>query len=150
MFSNGSSGDKVFYPWSSDISAFLLSQCAVAFRHSLSSGCKVSPARWLVRASAQIGLNRPQSHQCCFPTPFVSDFGRIPSCKHISALWRICWSKFEDCTEVPTNPGQKNICPRRKKRKKVSTFHVQKVPTPHHFSNGPYLLQQDAESDDEE
>ena len=37
-----------------------------------------------------------------------------------------------------------------KKRKKVSTFHVQKVPTPHHFSNGPYLLQQDAESDDEE
>ena len=41
MFSNGSWGDKVFYPWSLDISAFLLLQCAVAFRHSLSSGCKV-------------------------------------------------------------------------------------------------------------
>ena len=85
MFSNGSSGDKVFYPWSSDISAFLLLQCAVAFRHSLSSGCKVSPARWLVRASAQIGLNRPQSHQCCFPTPFVSELR--PNTKLIYPLY---------------------------------------------------------------
>ena len=149
MFSNGSSGDKVFYPWSSDISAFLLLQCAAAFPHCLSSGCKVTPARWLVRASAQIGLNLNLISAVSRLHLFLN-FGRIPSCKHISALWRICWSKFEDCTEVPTNPGQKNICPRRKKRKKVSTFHVQKVPTPHHFSNGPYLLQQDVESDDEE
>ena len=39
---------------------------------------------------------------------------------------------------------------KEEKKKKISTLHVQKVPTPHHFSNGPYLIQQDAESDDKD
>ena len=50
----------------------ILLQCA-AFPYCLSSGCKGSPASWLVRTTAQIALNRPQSHRCCFPTPFVSE-----------------------------------------------------------------------------
>ena len=39
---------------------------------------------------------------------------------------------------------------KEEKKKKISTLHVQKVPTPYHFSNGPYLIQQDAASDDED
>ena len=45
---------------------------------------------------------------------------------------------------------------KEEKKKKISTLHVPKnlaslkIPTPHHFSNGPSLIQQDAESDDEE
>ena len=60
----------------------------------------------------------------------------------LKQIWRLYWGSYESWPE--------KYMPKEEKKKKVSAFHVQKVPTPHHFSNGPYLLQQDAESDDEE
>ena len=146
MFSNGSSGDKVFYPWSSDISAFLLLQCAAAFPHCLSSGCKVTPARWLVRASAQIGLNLNLISTVSLLHLFLN-FGRIPSWKHISALCRdVLMANLKTVLRFLRILAKKNM-PKEEKRNKISTFHVQKnlaslkIPTPHHFSYGPSLIQ---------
>ena len=135
MFSNGSSGDKVFYPWSSDISAFLLLQCAAAFPHCLSSGCKVTPARWLVRASAQIGLNL-NLISTVSRLHFFLNFGLIPSCTHISASCRdVLMANLKTVLRFLRILAKKNM-PKEKKGTRFppfmykKTLHLLKSPPP--------------------
>ena len=58
--------------------------------------------------------------------------------------------KFEDCTKVPTNSGQKKYAQGEKKRKRFPPYMYKTSLAPITFLMVPYLIQQDAESDDEE
>ena len=60
----------------------------------------------------------------------------------LKQIWRLYWGSYESWPE--------KYMPKEEKKKKGFHLSCTKSPHPHHFSNGPYLLQQDAESDDEE